>query len=545
MVNTSGNTGSSSSEIAIKEIRELLLKGSVIEAFQVRKESEIDKEELEKTVIEVINSYRDMGEYRDAVNIAEQFKITGNNIENLLLTEFKRLHGERNYEEAAKWASDKKMSGVEVKRSATMAYEDYLKSGNTEGAFKMMDTFSLKKEELLAMTIEEFNNAFAHGHFLKAAMLGDRFNLSRERTISSSLRACMKSIDAGELDIAIKMIGDFKLINNEVFEAVSEVEANRFFTEIFEKFIRPSIEKGKFKAIVDFAENSNITEQKFEYIPQKEFLQKFYAISASAHNKLLDNLEEQPARYMKDSLGMLKKDFPRELFRQVVKSAEKYHNNLLEKGDLQKALSIKEEYGLFSKSATGESIDELHQQASKFVVKSITGGDLSAARTVIKEYNLPLNFSNLAIIAGITGLLDKDNHKKAFEVLDNFEISMADEESKVKITLNYRELMGQKKYLIALTYATKIRMNKSFVEEAAFRAWEEKFLGKRFDEALEIRRQHKIPKKQMIPVAAVYYKNYMETGEYRLASSIRRTYSVRISLGEWLVEFFMLMFSKN
>ena len=87
-------------------------------------------------------------------------------------------------------------------------------------------------------------------------------------------------------------------------------------------------------------------------------------------------------------------------------------------------------------------------------------------------------------------------------------------------------------------------MNRSYVEEAAFKAWEEKFLAKKFDEAFEIKRQQKIPKKRMVPVATSFYKHYMESGDYKLASSIRRSYNIRISLGEWLVEFFKLMFSK-
>ncbi len=535
----------SSGDDTLQEIRELLFNGSIEKAVQLKKEVSVNEENLRKIIDEVIDSYRDMGEYRDAIIIAEQFNVTGKKIENLYLLELKRLYAEHNYEEAAKWASDKEMSDVEIKRSAMQAYEDYLKAGNIGGAFRMMETYSLKKEELLSMTIEEFNNAFAHGNFHKAALLGEKFNFSRERTITSSLKACIKAIDEEEYDKAINMIGDFNLINNDIFEAVSEVEANRFLNEIFEKFLRPSIDKGKFKAIIDFAEKSRIIGQDFTYIPLKEFMQKFYTITSIAHNRLLDNLEEQPARYMRDSLGILTRDFPRELFKDVIKAAEKYHNNMLDKGDLHKALTIKEEYGLFSKSSPGDNLDELHQQVSKFVRKSIIGSDIDSARTVIKEYSLPVPYSNLAVVSGIISLLDMDDHKKAFEVLDNFEVNIADEESKFKVNIKYKELLGQKKHLIALTFAQKFRMNRSFVEEAAFRAWEEKFLMKKFDEALEIKRQYKIPKKRMIPVASSYYSNYMETGDYRLASSIRRSYNVSISVVEWFVEFFKLMFSKN
>ncbi len=545
MVNKTEKTIRVPSELALQEIRELLLKGSFDEALLIRKETAFDVDELNKILNQVIDTYKEKGEYRDAVTIAGQFNINGRNIDNLKLTELKRLHSERNYEDAAEWASEKEMSSLEVKRSATLAYEEYLKSGDVEGAFRIIDTYSLKKEELLALTIEEFNNAIVHGQFLKAALLGKRFGLSRERTTSSSLRACMKLIDTGDIDRAVKMIGEFRLLNNEVFEYVSEVEAYRFFNEIFDKFIRPSLERGKFKSIVDFAENTEIVRQKFEYIPQKEFLQKFNCVTAETHNRLLDNLEEQPARYIRNSLGMLKKDFPRELYFEVIKSAEKYHNILLEKGNLQKALTIKEEYGLFSKTATGESIDELHQKVSRFAVKSLITGDFSAVRTVFREYNLPDHFSNLAIIAGVTGLLDKEEHKEAFDVLDNFEVSMTDEECKVKVSVKFRELMGQKKYLIALTFAAKAGMQSSFIEDAAFKTWEERFLARRFDEALEINRQYKINKKRIVPTASEHYKIFMESGEYRLASSIRRIYNVRISITQWLLEFFMLMFSKN
>ncbi|MCP4726217.1 MAG: hypothetical protein GY863_14330 [bacterium] len=544
MANSSEQSGSSLAGGALQEIRELLLNGSIEKALHLRNESAIDEEDLQKILYEVIDSYKDIGEYRDAVNIADHFKLTGKNIENLHHAELKRLHAEHNYEEAAKWASDKEMSDVEVKRSATMAYEDFLKSGKVEEAFNMMEIYSLVKEELLSMTIEEFNNAYSHGHFLKAAMLGEKFNFSKERTISSSLKACMKSIESEEIEKAVKMIGDFKLISNEVFEAVNEVEANKFLDEVFEKFIRPTMEKGKFKAIADFAEKSRIVEQDFIYIPLKEFLYKFYTIGANTHNKLLKNLEEQPARFIRDSLGLMKKDFPRELFKEVTESAEKYHNNMLEKGDLQKALSIKEEYGLYSRTATNESITEVHQQVSNFIIKTIIKGDLVSAQTVIKEYNLTEFKSNIAIISGIMGLLDKNNHESAFRVLDNFAVSVSDEESRLKVTIKYKELMGGKKYLLALEFAKKFRMNRSYIEEAAFRAWEEKFLAKKFDEALEIKGQNRIPKKKMIPIATSYYKNYAESGEYRLAASIRRTYKVNISLVDWLVEFIKLMLTK-
>ncbi|MFC1563288.1 hypothetical protein ACFL6G_00065 [candidate division KSB1 bacterium] len=537
------NPGTSGDDV-IQEIRDLVLNGSFEKAIELRKESAIDEEKLLKILNDTIDSYKDIGEYKEAVQIADLFKITGKHIENLYIAEWKRLHAEKKFEEAAQWASDRGMADTEVRRSATLAYENFLTRGSVEDAFRMMDLYALKKEDLLSLTIDEFNKAYAQAHFFKAALLGERFNFSKERTISSSIKACMKCIAGEEIDKAMKMIADFNLISNSVFESVNEIEANKFLDGILEKFIRPSIEKGKFKAVVDFAENSKIINQNFVYIPLKEFLNKFQSIIANTHNHLLENLEEKPARFLRDAAGLMQSDFPRELYKEVVKAAEKYHNNLLDKGDLQKALNFKEEYGLYSKTASSESIGDLHQHVSKFIVKYLNQGDIGTVRIIIKEYPMPDIHVNTAVIAGIMGLLDKNNHDKAFEVLSSFDINISDEESRIRVTQKYKELMGQKKYLLAMMFAKNFHLSRPLIEEASYRAWEEKFLEKKFDEAFELKKQNKVPKKRMIPVATSFYRAFMEEGDYKLAVHVRRTYNVKISIMEWMVEFFKLIFTK-
>ncbi len=539
--NISDSSGYDGNDL-IAEFRNMLLNGAIEGALQFSKENSLPIEKIKEVVVEIIHTFLDLGEYQNGIKVSKLFRYEGSANDELIIGEWKNLQNQKKFEDAAKWAIEQNMSSVECLRSARAAYEQYIKEGNIESATRMIEEYKLKKEELLAFTIDEFNNAYGTGDYLKAALLGEKFNFSRERTIQSSLKACVKALSDMDYKTAFKMIWEYKLLSNEIFKMIGETEGSKFTEEIYGKFVEPALNKGQYVSIVEFVECADLFNLNFDQISQKEFLQKFQTKVVFEHNSLLQNDKFSQAKYLRDSLNLMGKDLPRDLYNQIINSAEEFHNSCLIKCDLEMALSVKSEYGLYTNITTDSSNSEMLNALAKFIHKSLLKGSFQPVSSAVSEYRISETLFNTILVEGILSLFDRDLHKLGFKVFDSFEIKINDEETKTKIINKYKDLLRKKDYLLAVEFAIKFKLNRNFIEEAAYCAWEEKFTKKKYDEAFNIKTEYKIPKKRFHPLAKSVYFELMDAGEIRLAVSIRKIYRLPISLAEWFTEIIKLFF---
>ena len=539
------NRGTESPEDVVQCFRELLLNGKIDEAEKLLKKGSSLNEFVVKTQArEAYKIHRDMEQFRTALEIASVFALEESDISAMKIAEWNRLNKSQEYEQAAEWAKKQGLTDVEILRSAKMAYEQAVKENRVQDAIRIMDAYSIAKEELLSFTITEFNRAYDEGDYLTAALLGRRFNLSFTRTVLAAVKSVSELLKTDNGDKVFSLIEQFKLISDEFFEEIPEREIEKFTDLIKNKFIAAAFEQGNYRLMAEFIETTQLTIKPFSNRFIRELVLDFYREAIKVHNAQLNKREVRTARYIRDSFHLFSAPIPFELYATMLQAAETYHETLLKNEDLSNAISFKKEYGIFEKFVLESSYVTLHQQVSQFVTASLEKGRIQQAAAAIQEYSLPREYVNGSVLSAAFKIIENEQFENAGKLYAKFKAVITDEEDKIRTVNAYKELMEKKHFLQAVEFAKWCRLQKSFIDDAALKAWQVEFLAARYDKALDIKERYKIPRSSTRQIAKKVYCNYLNEKDYKMAVHIRRTYRIPISLTEWFVELFKTLFSK-
>jgi len=528
----------------LQRFRNLLMKGLIEEAVQLQKQKNFTDSDILPHVSYAFLSFKQSGDSQKVLDIVKQFNFILEDTKQVFIDEWTWLFNEEKYEEAAQWAKEQNLSIVEIDRSATKAYEKYIREGKIEEALRVMDEFNLSKKNILGITIEEFNRTCDAGEYYKAALIGQKFNFSPARTLSIAMQACKLELQNENFEFAVEIIENFNLFSDDTFKLVHEDEAENFSLIVLKNFIEPAFLKGNLKLIQVLVKKTNLINQTFEHRLLASFLQEFYKIAIITHNKLLLNDEIKPAQFILHTLSLFKAPISDDLYASLIEASEKFHNSLLKSGDLEGAISFKNNYGLFDRHVTKDSVESGFKQAALFATRALKKGDFSSAITAINEYKIPEYLVNDSAFAAIMNLMNEQIYGKAFAILKEFKIDTSKKKIHERILDKFSELMNQKEYAVAAEFAKLSRLNKYYIDESAYKAWEKEFLSRNFDTAWNLKKNYKIPKKSILPLATQTYWKYMGKKDYEMAVLIRSTYGVRLSFMQLIQEFFRSLFSR-
>ncbi len=528
-MDTSAHSDENFKEETAQQFREMLLNGEIESALTFRVEENIPDQVVHNHSRDAYEVHKETEEYQVALQIAEKFEFSEGEI--LVL-------------KAAEWAKTQNLSEVEIHRSATSAYEMFLQKGQTDEALDIFEKYNLRTDELLGTTIAEFNRTLTQGDFYSAAILGKAFNLSASRTLSAAIKACIESLKNHEPDKALKLIDEFKLLTDAVFEELTEKESEDLIVGIAGDFIKPSFEQGKLQLMREFAARIILKDQPFSNGYLKDFLQRFYKLAAENHNTSLENNDVKSARFIRDSFDLYAAPIPYELFAKLVDSAEEYHKSLLSSGDLNIAISFKKDYGLFSQYTIEHSKQTEAEHGALFVVKALEKKQIQPAMSAIQEYKVPKALVNDAVLTSILNLVDSNSFDEAFAVLEEISVDLSEEGDKARVVSAFKSLMKKGNYLNAVEFANRFKLQKSYVFDAASKAWQDDFAAERYDKAFDIKNKYKLDKNVTLALALKAYEQFIADKDYNMAASIRRSYGIHIGLVDWVIEFFRLVFAK-
>jgi len=542
--NKTGTNGEFFEKDHVKNFREMLLSGSIVEAASYMREHELNEQIVSHNVREAYEVYKATEEYRLALRIAEEFNFAEQDVLAMKIAEWNRINREKKFEEAAEWAKKQDLSGVEIGRSAKMAYEQYIRDNKTDDALRIIDRYGLSKDELISLTIAEFNRAFGKGEYYKAAMLGMIFNFSISRTLSAAVKACLSAMENENFTMAVDIVDRFKLFSDNAIENVAQVEMEKLLKNLLENLVEPAFEKGKIQLMHEFAQKTGLINFSFQHSILKNFEKYFLRAAVQSHNRLLQNNDGKSARFVKDSFDLFSAPIPYELYSSLIESAEKYHDSILQSGELTGAVAFKNEYGLFTRFTIENSKKTAAQQAAQFIIKSLEKADILSAKRAITEYQVPKELINNAVFSAVMSLGAQRIFDKAFSVLDEFEVKISGEGDRFRVVNLFQVLMNEKQYLPAVEFAKRFHLQKSLIEKSAFKAWLNEFNEQNFDTALDIKSDFKLAKRLTLPLARKTYRKFMDSKNYILARTIRKDYGVPIGITGWIFELICILFSR-
>ncbi len=402
----------------------------------------------------------------------------------------------------------------------------------------------MNQEELLGTAIAGFNRIFNEGDFYNAALLGDGFNLSASRTLSVAVKSCLESLKNRENEKIKKLLEKFKLLSDQIFEELSESDAENLVIELAGDYIKPGFEQGNLQLMRNFAEGLKLQTQLFKNSYLKDFVQRFYKIAVNTHNSYLENNDLKSAKFVRDSFDLFIAPIPFELFATLVESSEAYHKSLLESEDLNSAGAFKKDYGIFTKFTVEKSKQTEAEHGVLFVVKALEKKQIQPAMSAINEYNVPKDLVNDAFLTSILNLAKNKLFDDAFTILNEVKIDISSEADKARVVGVFKSVMKDKDYVNATEFAHRFRLQKSYESDAAAKAWKVEFASKRFDKALVLKNKFKIDKKLTLPLSQKTYRDLTAAKDYNMAISIRRSYGIPIGLTDWILELIRLIFTK-
>ncbi|MFC1729264.1 hypothetical protein ACFL6I_02910 [candidate division KSB1 bacterium] len=531
-------------EDPVQHFREMLLNGSITEAKSYMIERQLPEETVKQHIDDAFHSHKDMHQIRVAIHIAKEFDFDNELLLPLLSMEWKRLFEAHEYEEAALWAQDQGLPEVEIHRAAMFAYEDYVSRGETDSALNVLSTYGLKKEELLAVTITEFNRLYQKENFYNAALLGREFSFSGKRTYGAAMEAVKKEITAGNFERAVELISQFDIFTSEVMAAVGEDETIGFLEFLAHDFVESAFSDNKLSLLKRFTDTTGLLTKPFEDEASQNFVQKFYSIAVMAHSKILKADDAKSALFIRNNFNLYTKAIPQDQFITVIDAALKYHLELLKAGDLKNAVNFKEEYLLFSKYALEGSHEEVEREVALYVVKMLEKGDLSSAKKAIQVYEIDPELIENALFKAMSDIVDKGRFGEVIRIVEDFKLKASENENRQQVQRMFTKMIGAHEYMTAADFAKKLKMGKKFIEDAAFRAWQVDFIAGKYDTAFELKDKFDLPKRMTLELAGQAYWMYMEKKNYEVAVSIRQTYHVPITFMQWIIEFFKVIFKQ-
>jgi len=522
---------------SLEKFQALLIKGSIKDAVDLFHEERFTKAEYLPIVKSAFNKHKKENNFRHAIKIAEEFTDIDEETRPLCLEELKQLTRAGDFKEAALWAKEQNLSDTETGQSAKMAYIKFIQQGKIDEAFRVLDEFELDKQELLNETIVEFNHAYEAKKYYEAAIIGDKFNFSRVRTLTAAVQATVAAIEKENYQKAIKVIYEFYLTSDNSISLLHEKEAKEFFAYLSDNFIEALFAKGNLKLLQEFTDKTDFLIKPADNDLVKNFFQKFLTVAVNTHNKNLNNDDLKSSQFIVEAFHLFDLPLSTELRNSLIETAEKYHHSLLKAGELDNAIAFKNKYELFSKNILKDSMDNSWKEAALFTVKILEKGDLRSARIAKDAYKIPEYLVNDSIYAAISNLMRECKYKEVFKIQREMKLDRSKKKIHEGLMNMFHDIMNQRDYEIAAEFGELFSLNRSFIEDAAFKAWLTEFRNKKYDEAMELKKRYKISKKKMVPAATQAYWKFMETKEYDMASHIRKRYGVHLSFGQLIMEF--------
>lgn len=524
--------------------RDLLRKSHVDDASTWITNHDYTSEQVNVVVHEVFQELIRFRNFPTALEVGRKFEFSKMVLEPLYLAEWSRLCEEKRYEDAAEWAKEQGMSAFDVTRAGNLAYEWYLKKNELEKAIEILRKYKLDKENLVRVTIPEFNRALKENEFYKAAVLGREFNFSTKRTNTAAIRAMFKALKTDDFEFAADIQYRFGLISDTVFDSIGEKEAMEFKNNLISHLSSKAFTKGRLNTLKRIVDDSSLLTKTFSSKDILEIKEKLIQQAITAHNSFMKTKDAGAGQFIFKMFDLFNTADGYNAFHSVIEEAFIYHNELLRIGDINRALDVKNQYNLLTKYDFEDLGPSAREEAAAFVVKCMEKGDHKTSKMVISEYRIKPEMIEDALFKLVFQLAGIGKYKDAVSIVYDFSNLIRINQLREKIVLLFKRLTDAGEYLIAADFAVAMDLNRDFVDDASSRAWIRLFKADKHEVALEVKRKYKIPKRYTQEAATKAYWVYINNKDYEMAVHVRKSYRVQISLTQWIMELLSIIFKK-
>jgi len=524
-------------ENLLKKLKKEIINTNFYEAKSISIELGLKEEEILNIASEIYNKSIKEKEFEKAFKIANRYAFKKNKIFIAALKEFQRLAIEGDVDEAVKWSKKAKDIGnFEINKIIIKAFEELVERRNVEKAVELFEKFGAPAEIVLEECRNTFNKAFEIGDYSTALFLGKKFGFSQKRTLTAAARELSRLIRLKNFEKIICISEEFDIFNDSVFEVIDTEDAEDL-TEAFIDMIDYYLDINKFEFVISIFDKMNVLYKKYENEVLFDMIDSIYEKLALCHNRLLIQDKIKEAMEFKDKFELLGSHIPFEAKKAVIESAQVLHNLFMDFYDYDKAQSIKLDYRLFDENIIENSRDVSLKSSIEFLIKTLTRAEFHKSKKVIEDYKIPWKNVLQTTVKVMLEKFNVDGYKDAIEILKIFKINPYEKDIQIKALRFFKDMILAKKYEAAADIGLYFELDREETLKTAIIAWKERIDEDNFEEAYKIKMRHKIPIVATNKILKKVYRKKLRENELKICRTIRKQYSLNISIFLLIIEF--------
>ncbi|MFC1562070.1 hypothetical protein ACFL6I_07355 [candidate division KSB1 bacterium] len=516
-------------------IIDLLVKGSFDVASGKIKENNVKTIELNEITDKAYRQLIKDKNFQDAIYICETFNLPVELKISAISSNYRALCERKEFEKAFDWGVKYSMSKNDLNACSVKLFEEKLINKKVREALGCIEEYNIPQDLVINQAREAFNKFLDESSWVNAYYIGNKFDMSRKRTMSSGIRGYVQLLSADKMSGFLEMEKNFKILTDRDIAELEEADIESFLQVFNENIVKRLLEQNKPDKLFDVLAALNVYANADSNPLMSKLVKNVSQATARTHNRYISEGRGPAAVEILKNFRLIDKGSPENQRIGIIKIVEEAHHKLLRDYNLNAALFLKENYELFGRNALENSHEGLVQATTAFLEMALSKGDRKSVQKAVKEYVIDEEVFREMTTRTISQQVAAGNLDSAIELIKSTGIVISDKDTLGEILVRFHNAYERGDMKTASDIAHYFKLKDSRVEKADFTYWNSLIGADNFAEALKFTKERKIPRKVIEPVIKEMYQNLIHQERTEEAVKLRKDYRIGLNIIEWIL----------
>ena len=526
-------------------IFDLIKKCEFEKAEALESENSISSMEISNIASKVYTELISKEKFEEAVLITEQFHLPSEKKIEAVSGQFRIFNKRKEYDKAIEWGKKYKLPDTEINNISVKAFKEALNAKDVEKALEIKKKYNIPHNTIVGLARDWFNAYIDQGKNLEALLLGQIFDISRKRTLTSGIWAYKKLLNEQDITKFMALEQKYYILTDRDLDQIDRKEWDNFAKVFIDAIIKGMISSNRIDQLAKIVESLKI----LVYRDNNPYISMLISQAADVvtieHKHLMESAQYSDAFKLIESFHLLSENISSDAKSSVIEHAEEAHNELLDENNLEGAKVVKDNYDLFRKNIITKSMNSLTAASMEYLERALDENNIENAKSVIKEYNINKNAVLLKTNKVLTSKLKSRKFSEVFEIMKEIKISAFSSELLTEATTSFQESYESGQIELACNLAHHFKIKNPRTVKAFFMLWNKHIEAGRYEIALDLKKKYKIPRKKLEPVVKELYSTLMASNQTEVAAAIRHDYNINLSFWNMITEMLKSIFGKK
>ena len=526
-------------------IFDLIKKCEFEKAEALESENSISSMEISNIASKVYTELISKEKFEEAVLITEQFHLPSEKKIEAVSGQFRIFNKRKEYDKAIEWGKNYKLPDTEINNISVKAFKEALNAKEVEKALEIKNKYNIPHNMVVGLARDWFNAYIDQGKNLEALLLGQIFDISRKRTLTSGIWAYKKLLNEQDITKFMALEQKYYILTDRDLDQIDRKEWDNFAKVFINAVIKVMISSNRIDQLAQIVESIKILVYRDNSPYMSALISQIADVVTDEHKHLMESAKYSDAFKLIESFHLLSENISSDAKSSVIEHAEEAHNELLDENNLEGAKVVKDNYDLFGKNIITKSMNSLTAASMEYLERALDENNIENAKSVIKEYNINKNAVLLKTNKVLTSKLKSRKFVEVFEIMKEIKTGSFTSELLTEATTSFQESYESGQIELACNLAHHFKIKNTRAVKAFFMLWNKHIEAGRYEIALDLKKKYKIPRKKLEPVVKELYSTLMASSQTEDAAAIRRDYNINLSFWNMITEMLKSIFGKK